>query len=208
MEEKKNKTGFALAGAVVAAVTASLCCILPIVAAFLGLTALSASGFFERWRPYFLGVTFGLLGVGFYLAFRARREACEAGSVCARTPVGRWNHVALWLVTALALVLAAFPRYSGWIARAVTASGRAATLAPQATEAGTVLKIDGMTCSACAALLEKKLSQIPGVRSARVSFEKKEASLAYDPRAVDPSRFAKAITEAGYRAASAHAVSK
>src|SRR2546425_5414724 len=208
MEEKKNKTGFALAGAVVAAVTASLCCILPIVAAFLGLTALSASGFFERWRPYFLGVSFGLLGVGFYLAFRARREVCEAGGACARTPLGRWTHVALWLVTALALVLAAFPRYSGWIARAVTASGRAASLAPRATEAGTVLKIDDMSCSACAALLEKKLSQIHGVRNARVSFEKKEASLAYDPRAVDPSRFAKAITEAGYRAASAHPVSK
>lgn len=201
MTEDKKKTRFALTGAVVAAVTASLCCILPLIAAVLGFTGFAASQFFEHWRPYFLAVTFGLLGVGFYRAYRRPREACEAGSVCARTPMGRWNRAALWLVAVLVVVLAAFPYYSGRVARAVTNPKQPVEAPAQGSQAHAVLKIDGMVCDSCAALLEKKLSQIPGVRSAEVSFEKKQATLDYDPQAVKPSQFVKAITKVGYKVA-------
>jgi copper chaperone CopZ len=201
MTEEKNKTRFALTGAIVAAVTASLCCILPLIAAVIGFTGFAASQFFERWRPYLLAVTFGLLAVGFYLAYRRPREACEVGSVCERTPIGRWNRAALWLVAVLVVVLAAFPYYSGWVARAVTKAKGPAEVPAQSSQAHAVLKIDGMVCGSCAALLEKKLSQMPGVRRAEVSFEKKQAILDYDPRSVDPSRFAKSVTDAGYKVA-------
>jgi mercuric ion transport protein len=199
MIEEKKKARFALTGAILAAVTASLCCILPLIAAVLGFTGLAASQFFEDWRPYVLAVTFGLLAVGFYLAYRRPREVCEVGSVCERTPIGRWNRAALWLVAVSVAVLAAFPYYSGWVARAVTMTKQPAELPEPISQAHAVLKIDGMACSSCAALLEKQLSQIPGVRRAKVSFEKKQAILDYDPRRVDPSRFASSITEAGYK---------
>ncbi len=201
MTEEKKKTRFALTGALVAAVTASLCCILPLIAAVLGFTGFAASAFFEHWRPYLLAVTFGLLAVGFYLAYRRPREACEVGSVCERTPMGRWNRAALWLVAVFVVVLAAFPFYAGWAARAVTKTKQPAGLPAESSQAHAVLKIDGMVCDSCAALLEKKLSQISGVRRAEVTFEKKQAILDYDPRRVDPSRFVKSITEAGYRVA-------
>ena len=201
MTQEKNKTKFALTGALVAAVTASLCCILPLIAAVLGFTGFAASEFFERWRPYFLMVTFGLLAVGFYLAYRRPREACDVGSVCERTPIGRWNRAILWLVSLLVVTLAGFPHYSGWVARAVTKTQQPEVALAQSTQSRAVLKIDGMACGSCAALLEKKLSQISGVRHAEVSFEKKQATLDYDPRAVDPSRFMKAITDVGYKVA-------
>jgi hypothetical protein len=38
MKAEKDNTRFALAGAVIVAVTASLCCILPVIAVALGLT--------------------------------------------------------------------------------------------------------------------------------------------------------------------------
>ncbi len=201
MTEEKNKARFALTGAIVAAVTASLCCILPLIAAVIGFTGFAASQFFEHWRPYFLAVTFGLLAVGFYLAYRRPREACEVGSACERTPIGRWNRAALWLVAVSVVVLAAFPYYSGWVARAVTKTHGPAEVSAQSSQAHAVLKIDGMVCSSCAALLEKKLSQMPGVHRAEVSFEKKQAILDYDPRRVDPSRFTKSVTAAGYKVA-------
>lgn len=199
MTEGKKKTRFALTGALVAAVSASLCCILPLIAAVLGFTGFAASQFFEHWRPYLLVATWGLLAVGFYLAYRRPREACEVGSVCERTPIGRWNRAALWLVAVSVVVLVAFPYYSGWVARAVTKSKQPAEVAAQSSQAHAVLKIDGMVCGSCAALLEKKLSQIAGVRHAEVSFEKKEAALGYDPHAVAPSQFVKAITDVGYK---------
>ena len=201
MTEEKNRTRFALTGAILAAVTASLCCILPLIAAVLGFTGFAAPQFFEHWRPYFLGVTFGLLAVGFYVAYRRPRGACEAGSVCARTPMGRWNRAALWLVAVSVVVLAAFPYYAGWVARAATKTKHPAGLSAESSQVPAVLKVDGMVCGSCAALLEKKLSQIPGVRRAEVSFEKKQATLDYDPGTVKPSQFAKAITDVGYRVA-------
>jgi copper chaperone CopZ len=201
MTEEKNKSKFVLGGAIVAAVTASLCCILPLIAAVVGFTGFAASQFFEQWRPYLLAATFGLLAVGFYFAYRRPREACEAGSVCERTPVGRWNRAALWLVAVLVVVLAAFPYYSGWVARAVTKTHGPAEVPAQSLQAHAVLKIDGMFCSSCAVLLEKNLSQIPGVHRAEVSFEKKQAILDYDPRSVGPPQFAKSVSDAGYKVA-------
>ena len=50
-------------------------------------------------------------------------------------------------------------------------------------------------------LIEKNLAEIPGVRVAQVSFEKKQASVEYDPKAVQPSRLVKAVEEAGYKVA-------
>jgi copper chaperone CopZ len=152
-----------------------------------GLTGFAASQFFEDWRPYLLAVTFGLLAVGFYLAYRRPRQTCEVGSVCERTSIGRFNRAVLWLVAALVIVLAAFPYYSGRVARAVTKPKQPAEVAAQGFQTHAVLKIDGMVCSSCAALLEKRLSQIAGVRRAEVSFEKKQASLDYDRRSVPRS---------------------
>lgn len=199
MSEEKHKARFALTGAVVAGVTASLCCILPLIAAALGFTGFAASRFFEQWRPYLLAVTFGLLAGGFYLAYRRPREACQSGSACERTSIGRWNRAMLWFVAVFAVGLVAFPYYSGWVARAITKTKGPAEIETQSSQAHAVLKIDGMDCGACAVLIEKKLSQIPGVHHAEVSFEKKQAALNYEPRAVDPSQFVKAITDAGYK---------
>jgi copper chaperone CopZ len=201
MTEEKSKARFALTGAVIAAVTASLCCILPLIAAVIGFTGFAAAQFFEHWRPCFLAITFILLAAGFYLAYRKPGEACEVGSLCERTPIRRWNRTALWLAAVLVVVLAAFPYYSGGIARAVTKTGASAEALAQSSQARVVLIIDGMYCSSCAVLLGKHLTQIPGVRGAEVSFEKKQAIFDYDPHRVDVQRLAKSITDAGYKVA-------
>jgi mercuric ion transport protein len=103
-----------LIASIVAAITASLCCLGPIVAAVVGLGSFGAAAVFEAWRPYLLGVTFGLLALGFYLTYRKREVRCADGSVCATRPsVGRWNKILLWLATGLVIAFAAFPYYSG-----------------------------------------------------------------------------------------------
>lgn len=204
MRGERGKSGLALVGAVVAAATASLCCILPVIAAVLGVTGFAAAEFFARWRPYLLALTFALLALGFYLAYRPRRrEECKPGSLCERTPLERWNRAILWLVTALVIALAAFPYYSGWAVRRVGKNTQQVALAARSPTARVVLKIEGMDCPVCAAGLQNQLREIPGVRRAEVSFQDKRASLDYDPRAVDPSRFTKAIAEAGFKVATA-----
>lgn len=101
------------AGSVVAAALASFCCILPIVFALTGVGVVGAAAMFTAWRPYLLGVTFGLLGLGFYFAYRSPKEQCAPGSACAIPASRRRARLILWLAAAMAVALAAFPYFSG-----------------------------------------------------------------------------------------------
>lgn len=113
--KSKSPTLFA-AGSIFAAIIASFCCILPIVFALTGVSILGASALFDAWRPYLLGVTFGLLGLGFYFAYRPSREQCAPGSACAIPTTNRSGRLMLWLATAAVVLFAAFPYYSGAVA--------------------------------------------------------------------------------------------
>src|SRR6266852_1635026 len=107
-----------LGGSVLAAITASLCCIGPLVAVLLGASGFAASAVFEKWGPVFLVVTFALLALAWYLTYRKPKAACEEGSACATKPVSKWSKVILWVATGLVLVTAAFPCLSSAILRA------------------------------------------------------------------------------------------
>jgi hypothetical protein len=112
----KSPTSWFAAGSVFAAVVASFCCILPIVFALTGFSILGASALFDAWRPYLLALTFGLLGLGFYFAYRPRKEQCSPGSACAMQVPKRSGRLTLWLATAAVVLFAAFPYYSGAVA--------------------------------------------------------------------------------------------
>jgi mercuric ion transport protein len=81
-----------------------------------GFSILGASALFDAWRPYLLGLTFGLLGLGFYFAYRPRKEHCAPGSACAMPVNKRSGRLMLWLATAAVVLFAAFPYYSGRVA--------------------------------------------------------------------------------------------
>ena len=70
------------------AVLASLCCIGPLIAVFLGAGMFAAAATFEAARPYFLVLTAGLLAGGFFLTYRRSERACREGSCQSRTPSG------------------------------------------------------------------------------------------------------------------------
>lgn len=113
-----------MAASVVAAFGASLCCTLPIVFALTGFSILGASAYFDTLRPYLLVVTFGLLGLAYYYAYRpVPPAACGPKSACAAPENRRSTRITLWLITALVIALAAFPYYSGPVAEFLLASG-------------------------------------------------------------------------------------
>src|SRR5438876_11125097 len=104
-QRARSLTKAGLAASVVAAFGASICCIGPIAAAFLGLTSLGALVKYEPLRPMLMSITLLFLGSSFYLAYRKRpAEECEPGSVCEThgvERVQRINRIALWIVTAV-----------------------------------------------------------------------------------------------------------
>ncbi len=60
------------------------------------------------------------------------------------------------------------------------------------------IHITGMTCTTCAATIEKGLAETPGVEKANVSFASEKATLEYDPSKVDLSRIRDTISQTGY----------
>jgi mercuric ion transport protein len=186
----------ALAGSLIAGLLASICCIGPPVLGAAGLGSLGLASALAPVRPWFLGLTAVLIAVGFYLAYRPQRaEACAPGDACA-TPVSRrGQRVALWCVTSLALAVATYPSWASRLARP------SPVLPPVAAATRLVpLGVEGMTCAACAGEIERELVQVPGVVSARVSFEQKRADVQVTGAAVKADILIAAVQRSGYRA--------
>lgn len=185
---------------IVAAVAASLCCILPIAFAILGVSAVGASAAFSAWRPYLLGITGFLLAAGFYFAYRPRRSGCAAGEACAIPSAQRRGRTTLWIGTALVIALAAFPAYSGPVARWLLPGGRATAVPATSTEkiTETNLAIQGMDCPACAVTITHNLQNTPGVISADVQYSSGRAAVRYRVGAVSIRQLVAAVAAAGY----------
>lgn len=111
-EEKSKSSSLLAVGSVFGAILASFCCILPIVFALAGVSIAGASALFAAWRPYLLAVTFGLLALGFYLAYRPSKETCTPGSACAMPATRRSARLMLWIAAGAVALFAAFPYYS------------------------------------------------------------------------------------------------
>jgi copper chaperone CopZ len=190
-----------MGASVVAAILASFCCILPILFALAGVSIVGAAAAFAAWRPYLLGLTFALLGFGFYFAYRPAKQACEPGAVCARPGLGRSGRFALWMVTILVLAFAAFPYYSGPVANLILSEGAPVSVQERDTPKleRAVLAVEGMDCPACASSLESKLKAMPGVSKAHVSYETGKAEVEFDSAKIALTQIENAIQETGFR---------
>jgi copper chaperone CopZ len=62
------------------------------------------------------------------------------------------------------------------------------------------LKLDGMICDACAALIRDELLDTPGVNAVRVSFDQQEAVIEFDKDRVNTDSLIQHVREIGYHA--------
>ena len=198
MDKSKTLQKATLGGSLLAAITASLCCIGPLVAVALGAGGFAASALFEKWRPVFLGVTFALLALAWYLSYRKPKAACAEGSACATKPVSKWNKMVLWFATGVVLLMASFPVLSSAILRATQTSPPVAVA--DGNSAVLKVKIPSMDCAACAVSIQTKLRKQTGVVTAQVSYDTKEAVVQYDTAKLTPQDITAAIDETGFKA--------
>jgi len=99
-----------LVAGVLAAVGASVCCVLPLVLLMLGIsgTWISSLTAMEPFRPVFIALTVLFLGLAARKLY-STPKACEAGTVCANPAVQRRQRVIFWVVALLLLGLLAVP---------------------------------------------------------------------------------------------------
>lgn len=163
---------------------------------------MGVSAAFAEWRAYLLTLTFGLLGLGFYFAYRPAKRECGPGRVCTMPAPKRSGRLMLWFATAAVIGFAAFPYFSGTVAEFLLSQSHSEAAQPNQglpKLRHASIAIEGMDCAACATAIENKLRAIPGVREAKVSFEQGTAEIDYEAGSASIEQLAKAVQEAGYR---------
>ena len=69
------------------------------------------------------------------------------------------------------------------------------TVSAQKEQARSTLKVSGMSCSVCAAHVEKAAKEIDGVKAVKVDQPSGTAEITYDPQKTSPEAVAAAITK-------------
>ena len=98
------------AGGLVGALAASSCCIMPLVLFSLGVSGAWIGNFtrLAPYQPYFIAVTIGCLGYGYWLVYRSTKVACADGDACARLLPNRLVKTGLILASLLAVAALGF----------------------------------------------------------------------------------------------------
>lgn len=60
------------------------------------------------------------------------------------------------------------------------------------------LAVENMTCGTCPIVVKRALERMPGVSSTTVDFDKKTATVTFDPDKVTSAKLTQATTEAGF----------
>lgn len=76
---------------------------------------------------------------------------------------------------------------NGWVAVAIAAPPETVTLA-----------VKNMTCELCPVTVKKALKKVPGVSTVSIDYDKKTATVVFDPDKAKPEMMTKATTDAGY----------
>jgi mercuric ion transport protein len=108
---RSGRAGLIATGGVLGALTASACCVAPLVLFGLGvsgawignLTALAP------YQPIFMVVTLGFLVTGFVMVYRTPKAACPVDATHTRPISTRTTKIALWSATILIAAAIAFP---------------------------------------------------------------------------------------------------
>ena len=74
------------------------------------------------------------------------------------------------------------------------AAGSALAAPPQTT----TLAVENMTCGTCPIVVKKALERVSGVTSTSVDFDKRTATVTFDPDKTNSAKLTLATTEAGF----------
>lgn len=178
------------------AITASLCCITPILALIAGTSGIaSAFSWIEPFRPYLIGLTVFVLGFAWYQKLKPQKEIdCECETD--EKPKFIQSKRFLGIVTVFAIVMLAFPYYSGIF---YTNTEKQITVVYKSDIKTTEFKIDGMTCASCEAHVNHEVNKLNGIVNSKASYEKGNAIIEFDKTKTNELEIEKAINSTGYK---------
>ena len=193
--QQKNNTDTNWMGAgMIAAFTASLCCVTPVFAFLAGISGVASTfSWIEPFRPYLIGLTALLLGFAWY---QKLRPEWDPECACEDNP-SFWNTKGfLGVVTILAAVMLAFPYYSD--AFYPEQNNQQVVYINESQVQTITLDIEGMTCTGCEATVKNAASSVDGVLEADAYYDTGQATVKYDKSKTNREAITAAINKTGF----------
>jgi mercuric ion transport protein len=160
-----------------AAIVGSLCCVAPLVFITVGISGawISQLTALEPYRPIFIGVMLVFIGLAFRQLYIVPVR-CAPGEACANPRLRRRQRQIFWVVV----------------------FGLAAGVAFAAPPQTATLAVENMTCGTCPIVVKKALERVRGVSSTSVDFNRKTATVTFDPDNTTSAKLTQATTDAGF----------
>ncbi len=178
------------------AITASLCCITPVLALIAGTSGIASTfSWIEPFRPYLIGLTILVLGFAWYQKLKPRKEIdckCETDE----KPKFIQSKKFLGIVTAFAIVMLAFPYYSGIF---YPKTEKQIMIVDKSNISTTTFKISGMTCASCEEHVNHEVNKLNGILDSKASYENGNAIIEFDRTKTNENEIEKAINSTGYK---------
>jgi copper chaperone CopZ len=179
-----------------AAITASLCCITPVLALIAGTSGIASTfSWIEPFRPYLIGLTVLALGFAWYQKLKPRKEIdCECETD--EKPKFIQSKKTLGIVTVFAIVMLAFPYYSGIF---YPKPEKQVIVVDKSDTKTTEFKISGMTCASCEEHVNYEVNKLNGILDSKASYENGNAIIEFDKTKTNETEIEKAINTTGYK---------
>jgi len=178
------------------AVLSSLCCITPVLALVAGTSGIASTfSWIEPFRPYLVGFTFLVLGFAWYRKLKTKKEIdcnCETDD----KPRFIQSKTFLGIVTAFAIVMLAFPYYSGVF---YPKTEKQIMVVDKSNIQTVEFSISGMTCAGCEEHVNHEVNKLNGIVSSKASYENGNAIIEFDKTKTNETEIEDAINATGYK---------
>jgi copper chaperone CopZ len=183
------------------AITASLCCITPVLALIAGTSGIASTfSWIEPFRPYLIGITILVLGFAWYqklipITVGTQKEVdCECETDV--KPKFLQTKPFLGIVTVFALIMMAFPFYSEIF---YPNTEKQLIVVDKSDIKTTEFKIDGMTCASCEEHVNHEVNKINGIVNSKASYKNGNAIIEFDRTKSNEIEIEKAVNSTGYK---------
>ena len=186
-----------------AAITASLCCITPILALIAGTSGIASTfSWIEPFRPYLIGLTILVLGFAWYQKIKPQKEIdceCETDDL----PAGKvkkskfiQSKTFLGIVTPFAIIMLVFPYYSGIF---YPDNKKEVVIVNQPDIQTVNFNVERMTCAGCEESIKHAVNEMDGIINVTSSYEKGSTVVEFDKSKTSKVAIEEAINSTGYK---------
>jgi copper chaperone CopZ len=178
------------------AITASLCCITPVLALIAGTSGMASTfSWLEPFRPYLIGLTVLVLGFAWYQKLKPQKEI-DCKRETDEKPKFIQSKTFLGIVTVFAILMLSFPYYSGIF---YSNTEKQIIVVDKSDIKTTEFKISGMTCASCEENVNREVNKLNGIVISKASYENENAIIEFDKTKTNEAEIEKAINSSGYK---------